>query len=88
MSYKELNARIIKCAEYYVDNSSTVRAVAKHFGLSKSQVHIDITKKLKNIDLDLYYEVCKIINKNKQERHVRGGLATKRKYYLLKSTKN
>lgn len=80
----DIDERIITHAHYYVDNSSTVREVAKHFGLSKSQVHIDITEKLKKLDLSLYDEVRKVIEKNKKERHFRGGLAFKTKCQLLK----
>lgn len=87
MYTNEIDKRIITHARYYVDNVSTVREVAKQFGLSKSQVHIDITKKLKYLDLDLYDEVCKVIDKNKKERHVRGGRAIKNKYNSNKSTK-
>ena len=86
MYSNEIDKRIITHARYYVDNSSTVREVAKQFGLSKSQVHIDITKKLKKLDLDLYHEVRKIADKNKKERHIRGGLALKTKYQKLKGT--
>lgn len=86
MTREQITERIIKCAKYYVEHQSTVRVVGKQFGLSKSQVHINLTVHLKKIDKDLYYAVRKIMNKNKRERHLRGGLATKRKYYLLKTT--
>ena len=86
MTREQMIERIIKCAKYYVEHRSTVRVVGKQFGLSKSQVHINLTMHLKKIDKDLYYDVRKIMNKNKRERHLRGGLATKRKYYLLKTT--
>lgn len=82
----DIDTRIIECAIYYVENSSTVRDVAKHFGISKSQVHIDFTKNLKHLNVNLYYEVCKVLEKNKKERYVRGGLATKRRYERLKDT--
>lgn len=84
MKRSEIDDRVINCAKYYVNKSSTIREVANYFGLSKSQVHLDITKKLKNLDLDLYYEVCKLISKNKNERCIRGGLAIKTKYQLMK----
>ena len=86
MRHNNIDTRIIEHAQYYVENSSTVREVAEHFGLSKSQVHIDITKNLKKLNLNLYRQVQEIINKNKKERHIRGGIATKRKYHLIKST--
>lgn len=85
MTHEQINERILKCAKYYVENQSTVRAVGKQFNISKSQVHINLTTHLKILNKELYYEVRKIMNKNKRERHLRGGLATKRKYYLLKN---
>ena len=86
MTREEINKRILTHAKWYVENSSTVRGVSKQFGLSKSQVHINLTVHLKKLDTELYYDVRKIMNKNKRERHLRGGLATKRKYYLLRGT--
>lgn len=85
MTREQINERVLKCANYYVEHQSTVRAVAKQFGISKSQVHINLTKHLKKLNKELYYEVRKIMNKNKRERHLRGGLATKRKYYIIKN---
>ena len=66
--------------EYMVRNSATVRAAAKHFGISKSTVHKDIRTRLPELDRGLFREVEKLLELNKQERHIRGGLATKRKY--------
>lgn len=80
---EQLYQRIINEANYYVEHESTVRLTGKHFDVSKTNVHIDLTKRLKKLDKDLYFKVKKIMNKNKKERHLRGGLATKRKYYLL-----
>jgi len=84
---EQLHQRIKEEADYYIKNDSTVRATAKRFGVSKTNVHIDLTKRLKDLDDDLYFQVRKVMNKNKKERHLRGGLATKRKYYLLKNSK-
>ncbi len=67
-------------ATYLVENHSTVRAVAAHFGISKSTVHKDITQTLRHINKPLYYRVKQVLAVNKQERHIRGGEATKQKY--------
>ena len=72
--------RCVRLASYLVDNKTTVRRVAAHFGVSKSTVHKDITVKLKNVNRSLYEQVKEILNINKQERHIRGGEATKQKY--------
>ena len=72
--------RCVILASYLVENQTTVRAVAKKFGISKSTVHKDITKNLKSINYPLYCEVQSVLTKNKQERHLRGGEATKNKY--------
>ena len=77
VSYEE---RCVRLASYLVDNKTTVRKVAAHFGVSKSTVHKDITIKLKNVNRSLYEQVKEILNINKQERHIRGGEATKQKY--------
>ena len=65
---------------YIVENKSTVRAAAAHFGISKSTVHKDVTQTLKKSNKNLYYEVKKILELNKSERHIRGGEATRLKY--------
>ena len=65
---------------YIVENSATVRATATRFGISKSTVHKDVTQTLKNINKSLYLDVKSVLDKNKEERHLRGGEATKKKY--------
>ena len=75
--------RCIKLAEYLIDNNSTVRATAKYFGISKSTVHKDIAEKLPHIQIDLYRKAKAVLEKNKAERHIRGGQATKDKYKTL-----
>ena len=72
--------RCVILATYLVENQSTVRSVASKFGISKSTVHKDITKNLKSINHPLYCEVQRVLEKNKRERHIRGGEATKNKY--------
>lgn len=74
-------------ARYLVEYGSTVRGTAKAFGISKSTVHKDITYRLKRLDPVLYCEVNRILAKNKSERHLRGGNATKLKYQIAKCTK-
>lgn len=69
--------------EYIIEKKSTVRAAAKAYGISKSTVHKDITEKLPHINSSLYKEVKKVLETNKRERHIRGGMATKHKYELM-----
>ncbi len=66
--------------EYICETGATVRAAAKVFGVSKSTVHKDVTERLKKDDPGLYREVKAVLEKNKSERHIRGGLATRKKY--------
>ena len=72
--------RCIVLATYLIENKTTVRAVAAKFGISKSTVHKDITETLRKVNKGLYYEVKTILNRNKSERHLRGGEATRNKY--------
>ena len=77
--------RCILIAEYVIENGSTVRSAAKHFGISKSTIHKDLTERLKYISPNLYSDVKKVLNINKSERHVRGGEATRKKYLRKKA---
>ncbi len=77
--------RCVILGKYIVENNATVRAAARQFGISKSTVHQDITTKLEKANVSLYNEVKAVLDKNKQERHIRGGEATKKKYKELKS---
>lgn len=77
-----LEDRAIKLAEYITENKTTVRKAAKEFGISKSTVHKDVSERLKGINLSLYKDVKKILDFNKSQRHIRGGFATKNKYFL------
>ena len=72
--------RAVELAVYIIENRTTVRAAAKKFGVSKSTVHTDITKRLRFSNPSLYNSVRKVLDTNKAERHIRGGLATKEKY--------
>ena len=67
-------------ANYIIENNATVRQTAKAFGISKSTVHKDITDRVEKIDPDLASSVRKVLEINKAERHLRGGMATKKKY--------
>ena len=79
-SKKALDVRCIKFGNYIVNNMTTVRATAKKFGISKSTVHKDVSVRLKKLDFKLYEKVHKVLEKNKRERHIRGGIATRKKY--------
>jgi putative DeoR family transcriptional regulator (stage III sporulation protein D) len=72
--------RCVSLGQYIIANNTTVRAAAKKFGISKSTVHQDITSRLEKINPALHKQVKDVLEKNKQERHIRGGMATKRKY--------
>ncbi len=72
--------RAVELGKYIIATGSTVRAAAKVFGISKSTVHKDVTFRLHDIDSELYKRVKTVLEKNKSERHIRGGLATKNKY--------
>ena len=72
--------RCVILGECLVEHRSTVRATAQIFGISKSTVHKDVTDTLKYVNKRLYYEVQALLLKNKQERHLRGGEATRQKY--------
>lgn len=67
-------------AKYILEKNTTVRQTAKTFGVSKSTIHKDVTERLKEINPSLAKEVKNVLDKNKSERHIRGGLATKLKY--------
>ena len=75
-----IEERALELAEYIIENRATVRAAARQFGVSKSTVHKDLSERLENIDLTLYNKVKEVLEFNKSERHIRGGLATRRKY--------
>ena len=82
--YIETRAR--KCAEYIVATGCTVRACSAHFHISKSTVHKDVSERLELIDADLFEEVRLVLNVNLNERHIRGGDATRRKYLSQKES--
>lgn len=79
--------RCVILGKYIVENNATVRSAAQQFGISKSTVHQDITIKLEKANKALYEEVKNVLNKNKLERHIRGGEATKKKYMEMSKVK-
>lgn len=72
--------RACQLAVYVIETGATVRAAAQHFGISKSTVHKDLSQRLKQYNYSLYLQVRQILDLNKQQRHIRGGLATRKKY--------
>ena len=70
----------MEIARYIIDNNTTVRQAAKHFGISKSTVHKDVTERLAQVNPSLAAEARKVLDVNKSERHIRGRLATREKY--------
>ena len=77
---ESLEKRACQLAVYMIETGATVRAAARHFGISKSTVHKDLTQRLKQYNPGLYAQVREILEVNKRERHIRGGMATRRKY--------
>ncbi len=76
--------RCVEIGEYIRDTGATVRQAAAVFGISKSTVHIDVTRRLRDIDKLLYDDVKTVLEENKAQRHIRGGLATREKYSKMK----
>lgn len=76
----DIEERTVSIGHYIIDKKATVRTAAKKFGVSKSTVHKDITERLRKINPQLAREVREILDENKSERHLRGGMATKQKY--------
>ena len=78
--YSVVEDRVLKEAEFIINNKATVRATAKEFGVGKSTVHADMTKKLQDLDEDYYEKVKDILFINLCQRHIRGGMATREKF--------
>ena len=78
--HTSIEERARDLAVYIIEQRATVRAAAKKFGVSKSTVHKDLTDRLQRVDPELCAQVRKLLDWNKAERHIRGGLATRRKY--------
>ena len=77
---ENIEERAVELAVYIVETGATVRAAAKKFGVSKSTVHKDLSERLKHIDKALYLRAKTVLETNKAERHIRGGMATREKY--------
>ena len=75
-----LEKRACQLAVYMIETGATVRAAAQHFGISKYTVHKDLSHRLKQYNYNLYLQVREVLDVNKQERHIRGGMATRKKY--------
>jgi len=76
--------RACQLAVYIIETGATVRTAAKHFGISKSTVHKDLSQRLPHYNHTLYLQVRTVLEENKAQRHIRGGIATQRKYRLQK----
>ena len=77
---ESMEKRACELAVYVIETGATVRAASKHFGISKSTVHKALTQRLRLCNYPLYLQVRRVLDKNKQERHIRGGMATREKY--------
>ena len=78
--HTSIEERACDLAVYIIEHKATVRAAAARFGISKSTVHKDLTERLRHVNPGLYAQVRVLLDQNKAERHLRGGLATRRKY--------
>lgn len=78
-----IEERACELAVYIIENKATVRSAAKHFGISKSTVHKDLSQRLPQYNKRLYAQVREILEQNKAQRHIRGGAATRKKYQML-----
>ena len=81
---QNLEKRACKLAVYMIETGATVRSAAGHFGISKSTVHKDLSQRLPGYNKNLYNRVRKILDLNKAQRHIRGGMATRNKYLNAK----
>ncbi|MBE6824282.1 MAG: sporulation transcriptional regulator SpoIIID [Ruminococcaceae bacterium] len=80
---ENVEERALQLGEYIAKTNATVRLAAKKYNVSKSTVHKDVSERLKTINMPLYKEVRKVLDQNKEERHIRGGIATKQKYQKI-----
>ena len=78
--YTNIEQRACDLAVFIIEHKATVRSAATHFGISKSTVHKDLTDRLPQLNPSLFRQVRELLDLNKAERHIRGGLATRRKY--------
>lgn len=80
-----IEERAVALAHYIIDSKDTVRGTARKFGISKSTVHKDLSQRLEKINPSLFLEVREVLDENKAERHIRGGMATKMKYEKMRA---
>ena len=83
-----IEERAIEIANYIIENNATVRQTAKAFGISKSTVHKDVSERLEKVNPTLMAEVRKVLDVNKSDRHIRGGMATREKYLHMEHRRN
>lgn len=81
-----IEERACELAVYIIETGATVRTAAQHFGISKSTVHKDLSQRLPQYNKHLYNQVRHVLDRNKAQRHIRGGMATQRKYRMQKLT--
>ncbi|MBQ6851677.1 MAG: sporulation transcriptional regulator SpoIIID [Oscillospiraceae bacterium] len=81
-----IEKRACELAVYIIETGATVRTAAQHFGISKSTVHKDLSQRLPQYNKLLYTQVRRVLDLNKAQRHIRGGMATREKYLLRKNT--
>ncbi|MBE6935541.1 MAG: stage III sporulation protein D [Ruminococcaceae bacterium] len=81
---RNMEERAQELGNYIVEHRATVRAAAARYRISKSTVHKDITERLRGINRGLYLQVQEVLQENKNERHIRGGMATKQKYESMR----
>ena len=88
--FVNIEDRVLALASHIVETGDTIRGAAQKFGVSKSTVHLDVSKRLKKINSKMYQKINKILEKNFSEKHIRGGISTKKKYFFkhLSSPKN
>jgi len=82
-----IERRACELAVYIIETGATVRAAAQHFGISKSTVHKDLSQRLPHLNRSLYRQVRCVLDKNKAQRHIRGGIATREKYQRKQASK-
>ncbi len=80
-----IEKRVRELAVYIIETGATVRTAANHFGISKSTVHKDLSQRLPYYNKQLYRQVRQVLDLNKAQRHIRGGMATKQKYRLQRN---
>ena len=81
---QDVHQRVLKAARYILESGATVRACARQFGVSKTTIHKDMRFRLRRLDGELYRQVDGVLRRNLQERHLRGGEATRQKYMHLR----